>query len=183
MRRSVLHLLNACLLFLCTSMYLGTGWSLVLFSFPIAPQLTVDNYYLQFVPQVTAATRFFTWMTLVMLVSSVVLFFAERRSSLRWYPVVVFLSVVAATLLTRFLIFRYNAEMASGIRDPERLREVLAAWMSTNRIRVWLWTVQWLGMMGYFAHKLLRAEQAARVQAEKPAREGQGTRRWVEART
>ncbi|WP_224241972.1 hypothetical protein [Hyalangium gracile] len=183
MRRTVLHMLNACLLFLCASMYLGTGWSLVLFSFPIAPQLTVDNYYLQFVPQVTAATRFFTWMTLVMLVSAVVLFIAERKSPLRWYPVIVFLGVVAATLLTRFLIFRYNAEMASGIRDPERLREVLAGWMTTNRIRVGLWTVQWLAMMGYFAHKLLRAAQPAHAETRKPAQEGTGVRRWVEARS
>jgi len=183
MRRSVPHMLNACLLFLCTSMYLGTGWSLVLFTFPIAPQLTVDNYYLQFVPQVTAATRFFTWMTLVMLVSAVVLFIHERRSSLRWYPAAVFLAVVAATLLTRFLIFRYNAEMAAGIRDPGRLREVLAAWMSTNRIRVGLWTVQWLGVMGYFVHRLLRAEQPARAEVEQPSAGQQGTHRWVEARS
>jgi hypothetical protein len=183
MKRPVLHTLNACLLFLCASMYLGTGWSLVLFSFPIAPRLTVDNYYLQFVPQVTAATRFFTWMTLVMLVSAVGLFLSERKSPLRWYPAVVFLGVVAATLLTRFLIFRYNAEMAAGIHDPERLREVLSAWMTTNRIRVGLWTVQWLAMMGYFAHKLLRAEQPTRVTTEKPASESPSAQRWVEARS
>ena len=183
MRRPVLPTLNACLLFLCTSMYLGTGWSLVLFSFPIAPQLTVDTYYLQFVPQVTAATRFFTWMTLVMLVSAVALFLAERKSPLRWYPAIVLLSVVAATLLTRFLIFRYNAEMASGIRDPARLGEVLSGWMTTNRIRVGLWTVQWLAMMGYFAHKLLRAEQPARAPVEKPASERPSTRRLVEVRS
>ncbi|HYH97792.1 hypothetical protein [Hyalangium sp.] len=183
MRRSVLHTLNACLLFLCTSMYLGTGWSLVLFSFPIAPQLTVDTYYLQFVPQVTAATRFFTWMTGVMLASAVVLFLAERKSPLRWYPAIVLLGVVAATLLTRFFIFRYNAEMAAGIRDPERLREVLAAWMNTNRIRVGLWTVQWLAMMGYFAHKVLRAEKPARAEVAKPAPQEPSARRWVEARS
>jgi hypothetical protein len=183
MKRTVLHTLNACLLFLCTSMYLGTGWSLVLFSFPIAPQLTVDTYYLQFVPQVTAATRFFTWMTLVMLVSAAVLFLAERKGPLRWYPATVFLAVVATTLLTRFLIFRYNAEMASGISDPERLREVLAAWMTTNRIRVGLWTVQWLAMMGYFAHKSLRAQQPARIQVEKPAPKGPDAQRWVEVRS
>ena len=183
MRRSVLHTINACLLFLCTSMYLGTGWSLVLFSFPIAPQLTVDTYYLQFVPQVTAATRFFTWMTLVMLVSAGVLFFAERHSRLRWYPATIFLSVVAATLLTRFLIFRYNAEMAAGIGDPTQLREVLASWMATNRIRVGLWTVQWLAMMGYFAHKLLRAVQPAPAPVQKPASEGSSAQRWVEARS
>lgn len=182
MRRPVLPTLNACLLFLCASMYLGTGWSLVLFSFPIAPQLTVDNYYLQFVPQVTAATRFFTGMTLVMLVSAVGLFLSERKSPLRAYPAVVFLGVVAATLLTRFLIFRYNAEMAAGIRDPERLREVLSSWMTTNRIRVGLWTVQWLAMMGYFAHKLLRAEQPTRVSPSKPAAESPSAQRWAEVR-
>lgn len=182
MKRPVLHTLNACLLFLCASMYLGTGWSLVLFSFPIAPQLTVDNYHLQFVPQVTTATRFFTWMTLVMLVSAVALFFAERRSRLRWYPAIVFLGVVAATLLTRFLIFRYNAEMAAGINDPLRLREVLAAWMATNRIRVGLWTLQWLAMMGYFAHKLLRAERATPVEPRKPVQRGAGFGPLAEAR-
>jgi hypothetical protein len=183
MRRPLLHTLNACLLFLCASMYLGTGWSLVLFSFPIASQLTVDTYYLQFVPQVTAATRFFTWMTLVMLVSAAVLFLAERRGRLRWYPAIVFLGVVAATLLTRFLIFRYNAEMAAGIGDPTRLREVLAAWMTTNRIRVGLWTVQWLAMMGYFAHKLLRAMQPASDEASKPTSAEPSVPRWVEARS
>ena len=47
--------INNLFLFLCTAMYLGTGWSPVLFSFPIAPKLRPDNYYNQFVPQVTAA--------------------------------------------------------------------------------------------------------------------------------
>ena len=47
--------INNLFLFLCTSMYLGTGWSLVLFSFPIASTLRTDTYYNQFVPQVQAA--------------------------------------------------------------------------------------------------------------------------------
>ncbi|WP_404373050.1 hypothetical protein ACIHQR_18300 [Corallococcus coralloides] len=156
-----LDLANACLLFLCTSMYLGTGWSLILFSFPIAPQLTVDNYFLQFVPQVQAATRFFTWMTAVMLLSSGVLAWRERRTALLLYPLVVLLAVVVATLLTRIFIFPYNAEMAAGITSPERLREVLDAWMRMNRIRVGLWTVQWLFTLGYFVHRVLRAEHPA----------------------
>jgi hypothetical protein len=34
-------------------MYLGTGWPLILFSFPLASKLCRDNYYKQFVPQVS----------------------------------------------------------------------------------------------------------------------------------
>ncbi|MBN8468306.1 hypothetical protein JYJ95_17445 [Corallococcus exiguus] len=156
-----LDLANACLLFLCTSMYLGTGWSLILFTFPIAPQLTVDNYYLQFVPQVQAATRFFTWMTAVMLLSAGMLAWRERKTALRWYPLGVLVAVVVATLLTRIYIFPYNDEMAAGITSPERLTEVLGAWMRMNRIRVGLWTVQWLLTLGYFVHRVLRAEHPA----------------------
>jgi hypothetical protein len=68
--RSAPIVLNDLLLLACVSMYLGTGWSLVLFSFPIRPRLTVDTYYDQFVPQVTLATRFFTWMTTVMIAAA-----------------------------------------------------------------------------------------------------------------
>ncbi|RKH48552.1 DUF1772 domain-containing protein [Corallococcus sp. AB049A] len=161
-RGGTLDLVNACLLFLCTSMYLGTGWSLILFSFPIAPQLTVNNYYLQFVPQVQAATRFFTYMTAVMLLSSGVLAWRERKTALRWYPLGALVAVVVATLLTRIYIFPYNDEMAAGITSPERLTEVLGAWMRMNRIRVGLWTVQWLLTLGYFVHRVLRAELPAR---------------------
>ena len=68
-RMSRLRVINSILLATCVAMYFGTGWSLILFSFPIRPQLIVNNYYLHFVPQVTAPTHFFTWMTAVMLVS------------------------------------------------------------------------------------------------------------------
>ena len=61
--------------------------------------------------------------------------------------------------------------------------EVTSVTAVGNRIRVGLWTVQWLGMMGYFAHRLLRAEQPSRVEAEKPSTGSQGARRWVEARS
>ncbi|MFP2906916.1 hypothetical protein ACLESD_18100 [Pyxidicoccus sp. 3LFB2] len=159
MSRQALHLFNAAVLFLGTSLYLGTGWSLVLFSFPVAPQLTVDNYWLQFVPQLTEATRVLTAVTMVMLASAVVLFWHERRTVLRWYPLIVFLGVLAAGLVTRNLIFPYNREMAAGITDPERLREVIREWMSLSRIRLAIWTAEWVAMMGYFAHKLLGLER------------------------
>lgn len=161
--KDVLLALNHALLFLCVSMYLGTGWSLVLFSFPVAADLTVDNYYLQFVPQVTAATKFFTWMTMLMLALCVVMAVAEWRTRFRWVPIVVFLAVCAATGLTMWKIIPFNKEMAAHITDPSRLKEVLGTWMSLNRVRVGLWTVQWAAMMYYFAAQFLAAAKARRA--------------------
>jgi hypothetical protein len=139
-------ILDALVLFACVSMYLGTGWSLVLFSFPGAKKLTPANYYDQFVPQVTRATQFFTWMTSVMSVAAVVAIVWERSS---WYvaaPAVVLASILAATGLTIKFIFPYNKRMAEHITDAAELQRVLGKWMSLNVIRVLLWTVQWIAM-------------------------------------
>ncbi len=152
--------LNSALLMLCCSMYLGTGWSLVLFSFPIAPSLTPDNYHMQFVPQVTAATQFFTYMTMVMIATAIVMLIAEWRTRFRWTPMVVLLGVLAATGLTMVFIIPYNKEMAAGITEQARVTEVLDAWMGLNRVRVGLWTVQWLAMMVYFAMKVSQREES-----------------------
>ncbi|KAA5541198.1 anthrone oxygenase family protein [Adhaeribacter rhizoryzae] len=141
--------LNHSLLFLCTSMYLGTGWSLILFSFPIVPELTPANYYLQFVPQVTAATQFFTYMTVVMLATALIMIIAEWRSALRWFPIGVIAGVILATALTIIYIIPYNEQMAAGITDAAVLQGVLEKWTRLNVIRVSLWSGQWLCMMAY----------------------------------
>jgi hypothetical protein len=155
-----LLVLNHSLLFLCASMYLGTGWSLLLFSFPVAPQLTPATYYLQFVPQVEAATRFFTYMTMLMIVCGIVMTVSEWKTRYRWLPVIVLLGIVGATLLTTQLILPLNAQMKAGIADQATLDAILNRWMSLNRIRVALWTVQWLAMMAFLAAEAYRARQA-----------------------
>lgn len=142
---------NHVFLMLCTSMYLGTGGSLALFSFPIASQLTPGNYYLQFVPQVQAATEFFTTMTKLMLASGFVMLITEWRQSTRWVPIVVLLGVFIATFLTLKWIFPLNAEMASHIQDAARLQQVLDDWMRLNWLRAALWCIQWSAMAWYFA--------------------------------
>lgn len=145
-----LDITNAAFLLLCTSMYLGTGWSLVLFSFPVAPQLTPANYYMQFVPQVKAATAFLTVMTILMMVMGLVMVWREWRTGYRWVPIAMLLGVVVATAFTEVVIFPLNVEMAAGITDPARLHAVLDKWMFTNRIRTGIWTVEWLAMAAYF---------------------------------
>lgn len=159
--KATLLTINHALLFLCVSMYFGTGWSLVLFSFPVASQLTVDNYYLQFVPQVTAATRFFTYMTMAMIAFCAVMLIAEWKTPFRWVPIVVLLAVLGATGLTMRWILPLNDIMAGGITDPARLTEILGRWLSLNRLRVGLWSVQWVTMMVYFAAALRRAGRPA----------------------
>ncbi len=151
---------NHAVLFLCTSMYLGTGWSLALFSFPGAPDLTVDNYYMQFVPQVTAATKFFTYMTMLMIALAGVMVWSEWKTAYRWIPIVVLLGVVVATGLTMWKILPLNELMANHITDPSQLADVLRRWMGFNRIRVGLWTVQWAAMMTYFGLEALKAREA-----------------------
>lgn len=156
-----LLVLNHSILFLCTSIYLGTGISLVFFSFPVADELTPDNYYTHFVPQVDAATRFFTYMTGVMIVTGIIMTIAEwKGKTYRWVPIVVLLGVVAATLLTTQYIFPYNEAMRNGITDNTQLHEVLGKWMSLNRIRVSLWAVQWISMMTYFGLVACRSEES-----------------------
>ena len=49
-------LINHAILFLCCSIYLGTGFSLVFFQFPLEPRLTPDNYARVFVEPVARAT-------------------------------------------------------------------------------------------------------------------------------
>ena len=154
----ILLTLNKIILFACTSMYFGTGWSLVLFSFPIAQELTPDNYYNQFVPQVQAATGFFTYMTMLMMVSSIIFIIGEWKTPKKWYPIIILVLVILATLLTIYFIFEYNEQMAAGITDPIILKEVLNKWMNLNTIRVSIWTLQWLTMAIYFFQITLKTE-------------------------
>lgn len=140
--------INDMLLMACCSMYFGPGWSLLLFSFPTSKKFTVANYYDQFVPQVTAATRFFTWMTCVMLAAAVIMGISEWHHRL-WAPAVVFGAVVAVTTLTVVAILPLNRVLANHVRDQHVLETTLRRWMSLNRIRVGLWTAQWLTMAVY----------------------------------
>lgn len=132
------------LLLLFTSMYLGTGWSLILFSFPIADQLTVDNYALQFNQQVASATRFFTYMTTAMLISAAVMIATQASSLYVVLPIIVIASVALVTALTVVKIFPLNRAMAAGITDPTVLAFTLREWIRLNCVRVGLWTVEWI---------------------------------------
>lgn len=155
--KATLTVWNASFLFLTTAMYLGTGWSMWLFQFPVAPQLTPSTYYWVFVPQVASATTFFTWMTSLMMLSALIMIWLEWKTDMRWVPIVVLLAVLTATGLTVKFIFPYNNAMSAGIHDPGQLQDILTKWMTLNKVRVSLWTVQWAAMMWYFGRRTYEA--------------------------
>ncbi len=147
------NLIVAALMLLFASMYLGTGWSLVLFSFPLAPRLTPENYELPLIQPIKNATTFFTYMTIAMVIAAVVLLVGEAGSGYVWVPIAYLAAVIAATVLTMVFIFPYNKELKAGVTDPGRLKVVLAKWMRLTVVRVVLWTAQWVAVTLYFVLK------------------------------
>lgn len=150
MKRKLL-LFSYAVLFAGVSIYFGTGWSTVIFQFPTLPELNVSNYYLHFVPQVAAATTFFTILVPLMCIICLVMLRAEWRTRFRWVPIVVLVAIIAASSVTYFLIFPINKEMAARISDAQQLKTAIDKWVQYTWYRVVLWTIEWLTLMYYFA--------------------------------
>ena len=148
-----LLVLNHSALFLGTSIYLGTGWSTAIFQFPVMPLLTPENYRLHFIPQIDAATTFFTILVTVMVLTAAIMIWSEWKTGFRWLPIAVLATVVAATCLTVFVIFPVNDALRAGVTEQTMLDDLLARWQTLTWVRVGLWSFEWLAMMFYFAAK------------------------------
>jgi hypothetical protein len=145
-----LRLTDATVLLLCASIYLGTGVTLAFFLFPIAPLLTPATYREPFVLPVTYATKFFTYMSIVMLLGSIGLVILDWGTT-RWLlPGVYLLLTVAATGLTVWRISPYNRRMAEGITDAAELQDVLSKWRRVNTVRASLWALQWVSITAWW---------------------------------
>lgn len=149
--KSKLLLISYAILFAGVSIYFGTGWSTVIFQFPTLPELNVSNYYLHFVPQVAAATTFFTILVPMMCIICLIMLKAEWRTRFRWVPIVVLIAIIAASSVTYFLIFPINKEMAARITDAQQLSTAISKWVQYTWYRVVLWSIEWIVMMYYFA--------------------------------
>lgn len=150
MTRTLL-ILNHSALLMFASMYFGTGWSAILFTFPAARQATVDNYFLLFLPQVEAATRVFTVLTTLMIAGGVVMLIAEWGSDLVWVPIVLLALVVTSTIWTVRLILPINKRFRDGVSQPDVLAMLIRRWMTLHSIRVVFWTAEWVSLATFFA--------------------------------
>ncbi len=145
-----LALVLAIVLLACGSIYLGTAVTLVFFLFPIQPKLTPPTYKIPFVEPVEAAVRFFTPMTIVMLVAAVGLIVLELGSAYWISPAAFLVLTIAATLLTTRLIFPHNKRMEEGIGDPVELQSELTIWRRLNTWRGVLWAAEWVAIAAGF---------------------------------
>ena len=147
----VVALVLATILLACGSIYLGTAVTLVFFLFPIQPELTPATYKLPFVSPVQAAVRFFTPMTIVMLLAAVGLIVLELGSAYWISPAAFLVLTIAATLLTTRLIFPHNQRMEEGIADPSELQSELTIWRRLNTWRGVVWAAEWVAIAAWFA--------------------------------
>ena len=154
-----LLLLNNAILFLCCSIYLGTGISLVFFQLPIEPKLNIDNYHLVFVDPVQHATGILTYMTILMAITGLIMLASEWLSGYRWPPIIVLGVVAAGALIGVVLIFPINEQLTAGLTDNAEFATLFGQWANYNRIRAALWLLQWLAMMYYFFALALQARE------------------------
>jgi len=159
-----LYVLSNALLFMAVSIYFGTGWSTAIFQFPVMPLMTVENYSLHFIPQIDAATSFFTFLVTLMAITCVVMIVGEWRTRFRWIPILLLLAVIGATSLTQFLVFPVNDVLRNGITSQAQLMEVIVRWKTLTWVRVAIWSFEWALMMFYFAAIAYRSSNALAAQ-------------------
>jgi hypothetical protein len=148
-----LLLLDYALLFFGASYYVGIGWSTAITQFPVMPFLNVNNYYLHFVPQVAASTRFLYVLVPLMFAACSVMLVAEWRTRWRWIPCVILAALITSSSITYFLIFPINRALSAGVTNPAEFAALIHGWVRYTWYRIPLWTLEWLCMMCYFAQR------------------------------
>jgi len=151
--KPILLLLNLFCFWFGTTAYAGVLWSLHFFWFPSWRGLRVDNYYDQFIPQTTAATKFFTIVVPVMFLSLIVITIHEWRSKLKWISIAGFLTLGAATFFGTLRILPINHKLKEGVTDQAQLTEMLDKWIDLNETRFVLLTILWLLLVAYVTCK------------------------------
>ncbi|MEU6546371.1 anthrone oxygenase family protein [Streptomyces sp. NPDC046859] len=151
---NTLLLVNALYFLFGATMYMGTMWVLRLFLYPTWRALTPDNVDVHFGVPTRLATRFFTVVVPLMLISGIVLVWSEWGS---WYVVLATVCMVGIALITWFgqgIIVPVNKRIQGGRFDGQAgLTRLLVRWMRLNDIRFVFATVTWAAIVWYIAAK------------------------------
>jgi hypothetical protein len=142
----------AAALLLFASVYLGMGWSLVLFQFPGATRTTrAQDFPDRFGGPVRRAVGFFSVQTLLMVAGSILLTVDQwDQGGRRYLPLAYVVGVAAATAFTVLTILPVNRALYRDVPDEAQFRRLLSRWIRLNVIRVCLWTVEWIAIVAWF---------------------------------
>lgn len=151
--KSILLTLNLIYLWFGTTMYAGVLWSLYFFWFPTWRNLRVETYYEQFIPQTTAATKFFTIVVPLMFLSLIIIIIHEWRTRLKWAGIAGLAALAAATFFGTRQIIPINKTLKAGITDQAQLNDLLGQWIHLNEIRFMLLTLLWVILVYYVLRK------------------------------
>jgi hypothetical protein len=151
--KPILLSLNLIMFWFGTTAYAGVLWALHFFWFPTWRTLRVENYYDQFIPQTTAATRFFTVVVSLMFLSLIIIIVHEWRTRLKWPALAAFLTLGAATFFGTLRILPINHKLKEGVTDQAQLTEMLNRWINLNETRFVLLTLLWIILVYYIFRK------------------------------
>lgn len=153
MMKNILLNLNAGYAFFTSSIYMGVMWALHFFWYPGWHYLNLGNVQDAFVGPTSEATKFFTILVPIMMVSCIILIITEWKQPARWTTWLITAGIVAATLVGKLIIIPINDTIAAGVADQATLNTLMERWMMLNNIRMAITTVMWLGCLFYFIYK------------------------------
>ncbi len=142
--------INAGYSFLVSSVYMGVMWALHFFWYPSWNTMRLENAQNQFVSPTTAATNFFTILVPIMMLSSIIMMITEWKTNVRWTTIIIFLGIVASTIVGKLIIIPINITIAHGVASQEIFDGLLQRWMVLNNWRMFITTIMWSGCLFYF---------------------------------
>lgn len=149
--KEILLTANAVYFLFGATIYVGIMWSLRYFFYPSWTAMTVDSVDDHFIVPTSAATRFFTVVVPLMLVSGLVMIVTEWGEGVAFASVVIaYLGILASTYVGQRYIIPVNRTIEAGVASDEELRPLLERWMTLNSIRWVTTTVMWLATVWYF---------------------------------
>jgi uncharacterized membrane protein len=150
--KPILLSLNLIVLWFGTTAYAGVLWALH-FLVPNLAHSARRKHYDQFIPQTTAATRFFTVVVSLMFLSLIVIIVHEWRTRLKWAALAAFLTLGAATFFGTLRILPINHKLKEGVTDQAQLTEMHNRWINLNETRFVLLTLLWIIFVYYIFRK------------------------------
>jgi len=145
-----LLLLNALFFLFGATLYMGTMWVLKFFLYPTWRGLTPETEPVHFGIPTLAATRFFTVVVPLMMLSGVVLVVSEWGTPQVWFAWLCVAGILYLTFIGQAIIIPINKKIRGGeFADVTEMRALLVRWMWLNDLRFYGSTVLWLVVVCY----------------------------------